>query len=329
MEHTGMDILERPGDRVTGPRSQSRWGLILAGGEGRRLRPLTRLIAGDERPKQFHRVLGRETLLEAILQRAAMLISADRILATVVRGHERFYAPLLASVAPECLVIQPEDRGSAPAILYGLLRLLTLAPSGSVAIFPSDHYVSDERVFMGHVERAFEVVLARPDLLVLLGVAPDSDGAADEWIEPADPIRGPWPWPLFRVRKFWEKPSLATAQMLGSQGCLWNSFVMVAHVSVLFALLRSAVPALHDAFASVESRLGTPREDESFRRLYARLPSTDFSRRVLATRPANLAVLPVSGVEWSDLGEPRGVMTRLARMGAHPEWVQRRKEMSV
>jgi mannose-1-phosphate guanylyltransferase len=300
-----MEILERSGDSVTAMRSHSRWGLILAGGDGRRLRPLTRLIAGDERPKQC---------FEATLGRAAMVVSADRILATVVRGHERSYAPLLASVARECLVIQPEDRGSAPAILYGLLRLLTLAPSAYIAIFPSHHHVSDDRAFMAHVERAFDVVLTRPDLLVLLGVAPDSDGAADEWIELGDPIPGPWARPLLRVRKLWEKPSGATARMLGSQGCVRSSFVMVAHVSALFALFRSGLPALHDAFASVESKLGTPWEDESVRRLYARLPSTDFSKRVLATRPANLAVLPLDGVGWSDPGEPRHASATSVRM---------------
>lgn len=267
---------------MIGTRSQSRWGLILAGGDVRKL------------PR-----------LEATLGRAAMLVPADRILATVVRGHERFCAPLLASVARECLVIQPADRGSAPAILYGLLRLRRFASSASVAVFPCGHYVSDDAAFMRHVERAFDVVLARPDLLVLLGVVPDAGGAGDEWIQPADEICGPWPWPLFRVRKFWEKPSPATARMLGAQGCFWNSFVMVAHASTLFALLRSAVPALYDAFASVESRLGTPWEDDRVRKLYARLPSRDFSKHVLATRSANLAVLPLNGVRWSDLEAPR------------------------
>lgn len=138
--------------------------------------------------------------------------------------------------------------------------------------------------------------------------------------EPADVIRGPWPWPLFNVRTFWEKPSQAIAESLRTRGCLWNSFVMVAYPSALLSLIRSAVPALVHAFAAVASQLNTPGEDDSVRRPYSGLPSTDFSTQVLAARPANLAVLPLGGVDWNDLGDPRRVMAMLARVGAHPEW---------
>src|SRR5437773_2955466 len=148
--------------------TQSRWALILAGGDGRRLRPLTRQIAGDDRPKQFCPVLGGETLLEQTRRRVAALAPSERVLVVVVRAHERFYAPLLADVPSRCVVIQPENRGTAPAILYGLLRLTAMTPVAPVALFPSDHYVSDDAAFIAHVEGATEAVRARPDLVVLL-----------------------------------------------------------------------------------------------------------------------------------------------------------------
>jgi mannose-1-phosphate guanylyltransferase len=309
--------------------TSSRWGLILAGGDGTRLRSLTRRIVQDERPKQFCPVLSKETLLEQTLRRAALLVSPDRTLAVVVRAHERFYAPLLADLPPRCMVIQPENRGTAPAILYGLLRLTSMAPGGPVAIFPSDHYVSDDAAFIAHVDGALQAVIARPDLVVLLGITPDSADVEYGWIEPGDPIMGSSPWDLRRVSQFWEKPSPRVAQTLRARGCLWNSFVMVAYPSALLTVIESAVPALFDAFAPVRSRLATPWEDDSLRRVYARLPSMDFSKQVLATCPTNLAVLALDGVGWNDLGAPRRVMATLARTGARPAWSRLEERQSA
>ena len=172
---------------------------------------------------------------------------------------------------------------------------------------------------MTHVTAALEVVRARPGLVVLLGVAPDAADPGYGWIEPAGPIPGVG---LLRVRHFWEKPSAALARELWTAGCLWNSFVMVGGGPALLTLIRRAAPALHDAFSLIRPSLGTPIEAEAVRQLYTRMPPVDFSRQVLARRPGNLAVLPVNGVDWSDLGEPRRVLATLSRLGIRPEWAE-------
>ncbi len=294
-------------------------GLILAGGEGKRLRPLTERMAGDSRPKQFCPVLGPETLLEQTRRRVALVVSQGRTVVVLNEAHERFFAPLLAEVAASGVVFEPENLGTGPAILHGLLRLAALTPLSPVAIFPSDHYVSDDRIFMTHVTAALEVVRTRPDLVVLLGIAPDAADPGYGWIEPAGPIPG---GRLLRVCRFWEKPSAALAQALWTAGCLWNSFVIIGGGPALLTLIRMAAPALHDAFSLIRPSFGTPMEAEAVRQLYARMSPVDFSRQVLARRPLNLAVLPVNGVDWSDLGEPRRVLATLSRVGIRPEWAE-------
>jgi mannose-1-phosphate guanylyltransferase len=219
-----------------------------------------------------------------------------------------------------CAVIQPEDRGTAPAILYGLLRIARIAPMGSVAIFPSDHYVSDDEVFMSHVTAAFAAVQSRPDLVVLLGIEPESAETQYGWIEPTEPIGTT---PLFRVGRFVEKPSDGAARMVFERGGLWNSFVMVGRVPAFLAMIRHAAPELDAAFASVRATLGTLAEPAAVRALYGRLTPVSFSEDVLAARPANLAVLPVRGVQWSDWGAPERVMRTLARLGVTPAWAHR------
>jgi mannose-1-phosphate guanylyltransferase len=300
--------------------SRQRWGLILAGGQGLRLRDLTRTIAGDERPKQFCAFEGPQTLLELTRRRAALMIPPARILVSLTKTHEAFYRPLLGGMPAHCSVVQPEDRGTTPAILYGVMRIAAVAPLGTVVILPSDHYVSDDHLFMKHVAAACGAVDTRPDLVVLLGITPETAEAEYGWIEPAEAIAAT---PLLRVRRFWEKPAQALADVLFARRCLWNSFVMVGRVPALLALIRDTTPALFAAFAASRSAIGTQAEHAEIRRIYAGLAPSNFSDVVLASRPANLAVLPVSGVQWSDWGQPARVVATLDRLGVHPDWLDR------
>lgn len=295
------------------------WAVILAGGDGVRLRSMTRSIAGDDRPKQFCALVGPDALLTETRRRAALAVPAHRTLIVVNRAHERFYTPLLADVRTPAVVAQAENRGTAPAILYALLVLAARQAAGdTVAFFPSDHFVSDAPAFMGQVEQAFYGCARRPDLVTLLGIAPDRPEPGYGWIEPGEPIAGTAGFPLRQVRRFWEKPAAGDAERFRAQGWLWNSFVMVGRVSTMLALIRLSVPDLFRSFADIAGTLGTVGELSALERLYCGLPSVDFSRHVLTARPDTLAVLPVRGVHWNDLGDPERVLATRRRTQAMP-----------
>ena len=133
-------------------------------------------------------------------------------------SHERHYRDLLKEILPENLVIQPENRGTASAILYALLRLSKGARDRCVALFPSDHFVSDDREFMRHVDLAFDAVGSQSEMTVLLGITPHIAESGYGWIEPRElVVRG---GPLFRVRRFWEKPRSDIADELLRAGCM-------------------------------------------------------------------------------------------------------------
>ncbi len=290
------------------PIGPKRSAIVLAGGDGTRLRELTRQIAGDDRPKQFCALLGGRTLLGETRDRVALAVPRSRTFFSVTAAHARFYAPLLADVRSRQVVVQPENRGTAPAILYALLRVAAVAPHDPVAIFPSDHYVSDDEAFMGHVDAAFDLVAARPDLVTLLGLSPDRPETEYGWIEPAEPIAGSRERPFHGVRRFWEKPAPDLAQTLLDEGCLWNSFVMVGRGATLLGLIERTLPDLWHALLPVRRWVGTPLEATVVDAAYRRLPVADFSRGVLAASAAHLAVLPVGGLAWSDLGRPERVL---------------------
>ena len=251
---------------IVGAASGRALGTDLAGGDGLRLRPLTRLIAGDERPKQFCSLLGSQSLLERTCRRAALAISPARTMVVLTRAHERYYIPFIANRPPHSVVIQPENRGTAAAILYGTMPHRGHRALGAVAVLPADHYVSDDSMFMGHVAAAFAAVEVRPDLVVLLGITPENAETEYGWIEPGEPIPGTG---LLRVARFWEKPAPQLARTLLDRGCVWNSFVVVARVPALLAMIRGIVPDLSRAFAprpaAAQDCRGAPRRSGALR----------------------------------------------------------------
>jgi mannose-1-phosphate guanylyltransferase len=315
MQTEGLDSMNF---NVSDSRSH-RWGGILAGGDGKRLLPLTGRIAGDDRPKQFCAVVGNRSLLHQTRRRVSRLVQPWQTLLMLTKTHEPFYADEVAGIPTSRLTIQPFNRDTAPAILYCLLRLCEMDPKGVVAFFPSDHHFSDEEAFARHIDSAYAAAASRPEMVILLGIPPETPEAEYGWIERGIPLGSPVPDSVSRVCRFWEKPHALLASALMERGCLWNSFVMVGHVQAFLNLIRSALPSLVESFESIRSLFFTASEQEAVYDIYSGIRAANFSQDVLSVQPNGLAVLRASGLGWSDLGEPGRVRSVLERRGIQME----------
>lgn len=297
------------------------WGVILAGGDGTRLRDLSRIISGDNRPKQFCALFGGRTLLAKTRGRLTPAISPQRMLFVVVRDHERFYLPELEDVDESRIVVQPANRGTTAAIVYSLLRLTRLEGDPVVAFFPADHHYADEKRFAHAVGKAFEAVHSHPELLVLLGAKAENAQVEYGWIEPGrrlDAGRGDSGWPVFRVDRFWEKPNARLAQTLLGRGCLWNTFVIAGRALTFLEILESKIPHILKAFQPVARARTSAEEEARAAELYDSLPSGDFSHEILTRCPDRLAVLRMDDTGWGDLGTPGGVLDAIQRDASAP-----------
>ncbi len=125
---------------------------------------------------------------------------------------------------------------------------------------------------------------------------------------------------MFRVRRFWEKPSADLARRLLDRGCLWNTFVMIGRVRTFLAALKESVPAVFWAFKPILDRTlpDLTGATDLTGQAYSSLASGDFSKQVLSALPDRLAVLRLDNVGWSDLGTPERLMAMWSRFGVKP-----------
>lgn len=315
-EGNGTQIRNTVRSRAAG----HRWGVILAGGDGTRLQPLTRLACGDNRPKQFCPLLGGKTLLAHTRQRISNSVDPDHVLFVLTKKHEPFFKRALASIPRFQKIVQPHNQGTLPAILWSLLHLFNADEKAYVAFFPSDHYFDNEAAFISTVERSFDFAECEPDSVILLGAGAERAETEYGWIEPEPVTLSGFSRGFASVRRFWEKPPLETARMLFAQGCLWNTFVMVGSVSAFLEMIRNTTPMLFETFESTLSRSDLASDAPKMQVIYDTITPSDFSREVLAVSTERLRVASCGEVGWSDLGEPRRFIAALAENGSENPW---------
>lgn len=296
-------------------------GIVLAAGEGKRLQPLVRRWRGDDLPKQYVRFIEDRSLLQQTLDRAHRLIPSDRLFTIIDRKHLS-YADVwrqLESRPRGTVLLQPENKETGPGILLPLMHAYKRHPNSTLVIFPSDHFIREEGLFIDHVDLACRLVSEDPARLILLGMQPAGPDPEYGYILPGGEIGRLSPSGVMEAVRFIEKPEPRAAAELVRRGGLWNTMVMVVKTKRLLELARNTAPELTRAFDPLLEAIGTPGESEAIEAVYQKISPVNFSKELLERFPLqdrfSLAVLPVRGVYWSDWGSVQRVVGDLRKMG--------------
>ncbi|HSG64973.1 MAG TPA: sugar phosphate nucleotidyltransferase [Gammaproteobacteria bacterium] len=289
-----------------------RWSLVLAAGAGTRLNSLTTVRDSVAVPKQFWSLAGGASLLEETLERASAVTGADRVVVVVAAEHRAYWQGVLRGLPTENVIVQPRNCGTAIGILLGMTAILARDVHARVVMLPSDHFVEQESALRRSILR----VLASPPRgreITFLGIRPDDVDPELGYIVRGAPDAGGG----FRIARFIEKPDRETAQDLIARSALWNSFILIATARAFVDLIGQRHAALAEAFrCAFGTAVDSPEASAVLERLYAGLPSLDFSRDVVEGADAPLRVVAVPACGWSDLGTPRRVAACLDRIGA-------------
>ena len=281
---------------MTAPASATITPVLLCGGSGTRLWPLSR----KSYPKQFVPLIGEETLFQA----SAARLSGEGFAAPVVLTNSDFRFIVTeqlsgAGIDPGAVLIEPEGRNTAPAVLAAALWLERSDPEGLMLVAPSDHVVPDAPAFRAAV--AAGVPAAEAGQLVTFGIKPTHAETGYGYLElsedPGDFAARP-----LALERFVEKPDAArAAEMLASGRHLWNAGIFLFKVRTILAAFRDHAPEL---VAPVQAAVEAGKPDLGFFRLdpgaWGQVEEISIDYAVME-RAANLSVVPFAA-GWSDLG---------------------------
>jgi mannose-1-phosphate guanylyltransferase len=238
-------------------------------------------------------------MFQHAVDRLSPLFPPERIWVVTRAAH----ASLLLGQTPELpagnLILEPEGRGTAPAIGLAAIHLRRADPQAVMAVLTADHYIADTARFRQVLSAALQV--ARQGYLVTLGIQPSSPSTGYGYIEQGSAMDEVEGFPVFQVRRFTEKPNRETAARMVAGGIYsWNSGMFIWQVRRILEEFERQMPEFYAHLMEVEAVLGTPDYETVLNRVWPQIAKQTIDYGVMEGA-REVAVVPVD-MGWSDIG---------------------------
>lgn len=272
------------------------YAVIMAGGGGTRLWPLSR----KSRPKQMLSLFGERSLFQTAVRRLEGIFPPERILVVTVQEQAADLQSQAPQIPPENYLLEPLPRGTASVVGLAAVALQERDPQAVMAILTSDHYIGNEDRFRQLLSTAERV--AEDDFLVTLGIEPTFAATGYGYIQKGERLNTYNGMDVYRVERFTEKPDEQTARrFLESGDHSWNSGMFVWQVSSIMAEFERQMPALFATLQEISAAWGSASQREVIQHVWPGLKSETIDYGIMEGA-RRVAVIPASGLEWSDVG---------------------------
>ncbi|MFM8319463.1 MAG: mannose-1-phosphate guanylyltransferase [Chloroflexota bacterium] len=271
------------------------YAMIMAGGTGTRLWPLSR----EGQPKQALTLVGERSMFQHAVDRLAPLFAPQQILVVTRAEHVALLSAQTPELPAENFIVEPDGRGTAPAIALAAVHLLRQDPQAVMAVVTADHFIADTAAFRQSLDAARQA--AEQDYLVTLGIRPTYPATGFGYIHQGERLGQFNGLPYYRALRFTEKPNpQAAAAMLDSGAYSWNSGLFIWKAARVMQEFQRQMPAFYAQLMEVDAALGTPEYPAVIGRIWPQVAKQTIDYGVMEGA-AQVAVIPVE-IGWADIG---------------------------
>ncbi len=272
------------------------YAVIMAGGGGTRLWPLSR----KTKPKQMLSLFDERTLFQTSVQRLQGLFPPERIFVVTIADQASELRAQSPEIPAENFILEPQPRGTASVVGLAAVVIEKTDPQAVMAVLTADHFIKDEARFRQLLADAYQVALS--DTLVTLGIEPTFPATGFGYIQRGEQLNEFSNLQIFKVLRFKEKPDETQAKaMLASNDHAWNSGMFVWRVETIMREFSQQMPELYQSLNRIQEAMGKVDASQVLQYEWDRLVPETIDYGIME-HAKNVAVIPASGLGWSDVG---------------------------
>lgn len=281
------------------------YGLILAGGKGSRLYPLSRA----KEPKQFLKIINDKSFLVNTLDRVIPLIDKQNLYIVTNKEYKDRVLEEIQDINKDNVIVEPSNKETATCIGLSAVKLLKQDKDAVMIVLPSDHYIEKEKEYIETLKQAVELA-NRKRGIVTIGINPIRAETGYGYIQMGERTLGDIA--TYKVERFTEKPNEEVAkEFLVKGNYLWNSGIFVFRADVILREMEKYLPKIYKALMEIYSSIGAENEEEVIKNQYDKIEgiSIDFG---IMQRTRKAYVIKGDFV-WDDIGSFKSLSRFLSR----------------
>jgi mannose-1-phosphate guanylyltransferase len=276
--------------------SEPFYAVIMAGGSGTRLWPLSR----QQRPKQMLDITDEGTLFQMAVERLKGLFPPERILIVTVADQVDVLKPQCPEIPAENYLIEPLPRGTASVVGLAAVALKNRHPEAGMAILTSDHLIRNDAHLRQLLSAANEV--AQEGYLVTLGITPTFAATGYGYIQKGGPMGEYQDLEVFEVEKFKEKPDRTLAKIFLDDGDhVWNSGMFVWKIQTVLEEIDRQMPDLSGKLKKIDQHWDREDRQEIIEAVWPLINPQSIDYGIME-HARKVAVIPTINLGWSDVG---------------------------